>query len=61
MQDVARRFGSTVRTIELWMADEDVAFPRPKLIRRRRYFSAYAIEEWERRFSDQLSPREQAA
>ena len=55
--DVAKMFGRTVQTVQNWMKDEDVQFPKPKFILGRRYFRASDIEKWKLRFSDQLARR----
>lgn len=42
------RFGVTDRTLDRWLIDPKLAFPRPILIRGRRYFFLDEIEQWER-------------
>jgi hypothetical protein len=42
------RFGISERTLERWVADPLLKFPKPMLIRRRRYYFLDEIEEWER-------------
>ena len=42
------RYSVTSRTLDRWVADPRLGFPRPILINRRRYFSADAIAAWER-------------
>ena len=57
IEHVARRFGRTVATIENWLKCEEMQFPRPKFIRRRRYFSSRELAQWEQKFSDSFAPR----
>jgi len=42
------RFGVTDRTLDRWIADPDLKFPRPMYIKKRRYFFLDEIEDWER-------------
>jgi predicted DNA-binding transcriptional regulator AlpA len=42
------RFGVTDRTLDRWLANEALKFPRPLVINHRRYFVLEEIEEWER-------------
>jgi predicted DNA-binding transcriptional regulator AlpA len=46
---VARRFGITAMTLWRWMHDPELDFPTPVQRRKRNYFDAGAIAEWERR------------
>ena len=61
IQHVAERFGRSIKTIELWLNCEEMQFPRPKLIRGRRYFSSRELATWEGRFSDKFAPRVRTA
>jgi hypothetical protein len=45
---VWNRFGVCDRTLDRWVAGPALKFPRPMLIRGRRYFFLDEIEEWER-------------
>jgi predicted DNA-binding transcriptional regulator AlpA len=47
-RQVWARFGITDRTLDRWLADENLKFPRPLIINRRRYFFLDEIEAWER-------------
>jgi len=42
------RFGVTDRTLDRWVADARLNFPRPMFINGRRYFFLDEIEGWER-------------
>lgn len=42
------RFGVTDRTLDRWLIDPLLGFPRPMMIKGRRYFFLDEIEEWER-------------
>ncbi|MGM4921242.1 DNA-binding protein [Tardiphaga sp. 813_E8_N1_3] len=46
---VWKRYGKTDRTLARWLNDETLGFPRPTVIRGRRYFYEVEIIEWERR------------
>lgn len=61
MRDAEKRYGVTKRSIEYWVADADLAFPKPRLLRRRRYFSLAELEKFERRFTDRFGARVEAA
>ena len=54
---LAERLNRTTVTLRNWWLDESTGFPRPTLIRRKRYFRMSEIARWERRFSDRLRPR----
>jgi predicted DNA-binding transcriptional regulator AlpA len=45
---VWRRYGKTDRTLDRWLKDENLGFPRPLIIRSRRYFKEAELLEWER-------------
>lgn len=45
---VCKRFGVTGRTLDRWLANEDLKFPRPLVINKRRYFDETEIIAWER-------------
>jgi predicted DNA-binding transcriptional regulator AlpA len=45
---VWRRYGKTDRTLDRWLQDESLGFPRPTVIRGRRYFKEAELIEWER-------------
>jgi hypothetical protein len=51
---VAERLNRTRRTINNWLADDAVKFPRPRLIRGKIYFAEADLARWERRFPDRL-------
>jgi predicted DNA-binding transcriptional regulator AlpA len=42
------RFGVCDRTIDRWLAQPGLGFPRPIIVNRRRYFRLQEIEGWER-------------
>jgi len=45
---VAQRYGIVVRTLDRWLADDTMNFPRPSLvINRRRYWDVSQLENWE--------------
>jgi predicted DNA-binding transcriptional regulator AlpA len=46
--DVWRRYGKSDRTLDRWLQDESLGFPRPTVIRGRRYFKEVELIEWER-------------
>jgi hypothetical protein len=45
---VAKRYGRNPRTIERWEHSVDLAFPRPLVINKRKYWSLEELEAWER-------------
>ena len=45
---VCRRYGKTDRTLDRWLKDENLGFPRPMIVRSRRYFKEAELLEWER-------------
>jgi predicted DNA-binding transcriptional regulator AlpA len=45
---VWKRYGKTDRTLDRWLKDEALGFPRPVVIRNRRYFKEAELQEWER-------------
>ena len=47
MRDVAARYHVHVRTIERWVEDPALEFPKPLYIRRRRYIKAGDLMAWE--------------
>lgn len=42
------RFGICDRTLDRWLIDPRMSFPRPIYINKRRYWELAEIEEWER-------------
>ena len=59
--ELETRYGRTRRTIENWLADEALNFPKPVFVRGRRYFSLAELEKFERRFADRFGARTEAA
>ena len=49
--------GISDMTLWRWMHDENMAFPRPIVINRRRYFRASEIEAFQARQSSQPAPK----
>ena len=47
-RQVWSRYGVTDRTLDRWLDNAQLNFPRPLVINRRRYFFLDEIEEWER-------------
>lgn len=45
---VWKRYGKTDRTLDRWLKDKSLGFPRPTIIRNRRYFKETELIEWER-------------
>jgi predicted DNA-binding transcriptional regulator AlpA len=42
------RYGVVDRTLDRWLANESLGFPRPVVINKRRYFRESDLVEWER-------------
>jgi predicted DNA-binding transcriptional regulator AlpA len=47
-KQVEARFQRSAMTLHRWIKDEKLNFPRPMYIRGRRFWSAEALEAWER-------------
>ncbi len=45
---LARRLGTTTRSLFRWTTQPELNFPKPRLINGRRYFSSTEIEAWKR-------------
>jgi predicted DNA-binding transcriptional regulator AlpA len=45
---VWRRYRKSDKTLDRWLKDEGLGFPRPIYIRNRRYFREAELIEWER-------------
>ena len=46
---VLQRYGITDMTLWRWLRRDELAFPKPTVINRRRYFRIEELEAWERR------------
>lgn len=46
-KQVTAKFNITSMTLHRWLRRDDMKFPRPTIINRRRYFIASEIEAWE--------------
>ncbi len=47
ISEVAERYGKTIRTIERWLADEKLGFPKPIVINKRRFFRASELQQFD--------------
>jgi hypothetical protein len=45
---VAQRYGVVVRTLDRWLDDSDLNFPKPEVLNHRRYWWLSELREWER-------------
>jgi hypothetical protein len=45
---VARRYGVVVRTIDRWLADPNLEFPKPEVVNHRRYWWVNKLRRWDR-------------
>jgi hypothetical protein len=45
----SKRYNKSVRTINRWLDDPDMGFPRPMVVKGWRYFSLAELKKWERR------------
>ena len=43
-----QRYDVADRTLDRWLSDPGLNFPRPVVINRRRYFRIRELQEWER-------------
>jgi predicted DNA-binding transcriptional regulator AlpA len=49
IRELTKRYGVSARTIDRWLADPDLGFPKPCIvINGRRYWDLGEIEQWER-------------
>lgn len=46
--EVARRYGRSLRSLARWDEDEALGFPRPILIRGRKYRDLESLDAWDR-------------
>jgi hypothetical protein len=46
---VAERYDVVVRTIDNWLADDELGFPRPLVINNRKYYLEDELDEFDRR------------
>lgn len=46
---VAKRYGVCTRTIERWEADAKLAFPKPAIINKRKYWSLRTLRHYDRK------------
>lgn len=53
---VRERYGVTGRTLDRWMARDNLGFPQPLRINQRRYWYLSDLEDWERKRQGQLLP-----
>jgi predicted DNA-binding transcriptional regulator AlpA len=49
MRETCARYGVVDRTVERWMADAGLKFPKPLRIRCRRYFDEEELDEFDAR------------
>ena len=47
-RDVLKRYSIVDRTLDRWLADPELGFPRPIIVRKRRYFRECKLAAWER-------------
>ncbi len=45
-RELANELGVCLRTLKRWVRDENLAFPQPRYINQRSYFSRGDIEDW---------------
>jgi hypothetical protein len=45
---VAKRYGVSPRCIARWVGDPDLNFPKPELIRLRKYWRESVLRDWDR-------------
>jgi predicted DNA-binding transcriptional regulator AlpA len=48
-KQVCERYQVTDRTLDRWLADPAMEFPRPMMINKRRYFPEIELTRWERK------------
>lgn len=47
-RDICARYNISARTLDRWLTREDLCFPRPITINRRRYWYSGRLTAWER-------------
>ncbi len=47
-RNVMKRYNISDRTLDRWLANERLGFPRPTVINKRRYFRECELQDWER-------------
>jgi predicted DNA-binding transcriptional regulator AlpA len=47
IKELTERYGVVPRTVDRWLADADLGFPKPLVINGRRYWALSEIEQWE--------------
>jgi hypothetical protein len=53
---VAQRYGVSTRSVDRWWKDPGLNFPRPIIVRQRKYWAVTDLEIWERgRVAGQLT------
>jgi hypothetical protein len=45
---VAQRYGVSTRSVDRWWKDPELNFPRPIIVRQRKYWAVIDLEIWER-------------
>ena len=45
---VARRYGVVIRTLNRWLIDPKLGFPKPEIVNGRRYWTAATLRIWDR-------------
>ena len=45
---VAKRYGVVVRTVDRWLTNPDLGFPKPEVLNHRRYFWLSKLRNWDR-------------
>jgi predicted DNA-binding transcriptional regulator AlpA len=48
-KDVAARYGVTTRTVDNWLAKDELDFPKPILINGRKLYPEHELDEFDRR------------
>ena len=48
-KDVAARYGVTTRTVDNWLANVELGFPKPILINGRKLYPEHELDEFDRR------------
>lgn len=43
-----QRYGIADRTLDRWLADPALSFPKPVVVNKRRYFRVADLQSWER-------------
>ena len=48
ISQLCRRYGISARTVDRWLGNQQLGFPRPMVVNRRHYWEEAALPAWDR-------------